>query len=140
MKPAPLRGLYGSFVYSGAALYASAPTLRLLAKRCRLPEPGFFPLEAPPADLADDGAVEALEVVLVNLDRAVRIGRTNDVLKIHGGADAMELLAQTMENLADSTDRLGDYIRPHMDISYFPGHRFLDPTSMWLTLLIVEAN
>lgn len=139
MTLAPLAGAYGSFSPGGAALYATSAAFRALAGRLRQADRDVIDLDSPPEDLVEEAPIRHLKITILSSAEPAAIFRQDDVLELAGGLDAMCKLAETIENLADLTDRLGGAVQPHVDLEYFPGHGFLDSRSIWLTLLLIEG-
>lgn len=139
MRPATPVGSYGSFAPGGAAFYATAAALRTFADDLRQAGRGVVDLVSPPAELVEEASIRQLLFTIQPSDQPAAIGRRGDVLVVAGGSHAMSKLAETMENLADSSDQLGGTVPPHVDLEYFPGHGFLDSSSMWLTLVLIEG-
>lgn len=138
MTPTSLAGAYGSFAPGGGiGLYGTPIAFRRLAALVRQTSGKAVMLDPAPAGVLEEAQVSGIACTDVP-GQPVDVRRRDGRVEVTGGAVARDMLAETLENLADAEDRLDDVIPPHVDLEYFEGHGFLAPTSMWMTVLLTR--
>ncbi|MEV6969027.1 hypothetical protein AB0M47_28315 [Hamadaea sp. NPDC051192] len=108
-------------------LSGSAEDLSRLAQRLRgEQEPITLDRRTDPAP--SDRALSTVTITLTG--QAVRVSVEGDTLRLDGGAESLELLADNVQGVADAGD--SDY---HLHIEH-PGHEYVAPTSLPLVVAL----
>ncbi|HEX8344402.1 MAG TPA: hypothetical protein VF657_06600, partial [Actinoplanes sp.] len=78
-------------------------------------------------------ALSSIETKQTSGSITISISSDHETLEIQGGAEALELLASTVEEFAAEND-----CTSHLHVEYLPGHEFLSHNSKPLVVALAE--